>query len=582
LNKSSTTGVTGVLKGGFAPWYQLNGHMPICKADLKQPYLNTQLIAYIGNKRALLSFLQEIFLEISADSDTLIFFDPFAGSGSVSRLAKAMGFEVAANDWEPYAYAVNRCHVETEASELDSAFIGASCVHRAFDELNNLDHIAEEYIAKYYSPSSTSTADYRTERLFYTKENARFIDRIREAIESKYPEDDSIERVVLLASLIYQAATHANTSGVFKAYHRGFGGFGKDALTRIMKPMALQVPALVNGRHNCRVYCEDASRFVGRGRADICYLDPPYNQHQYGSNYHLLNTIALWDKPEPTSQIGGDGRLVDKAGIRKDWVKTRSPFCYRSTAGPAMRKLLDAIDARYIVVSYNTEGIIPFRELHEMLAESGSVSIRTSPYVTYRGGRQSMTRKTHNHEVVFVVDRNAPASRCKRRAEADRFILERDVSTLLRSSFYPDKIARAFKQERRKLVFSFTSGKRVVFTSSCGYLLHADASTIDDLADRELEELAGILELCRIKSRKEEALIITDLLCTRGPSPDAAELRRRLLRVVKKFAFKKYRGEFTETLSVIRERLKAAGTNQEELLGKLEEVESIAALRFKS
>jgi adenine-specific DNA-methyltransferase len=233
LNKSSTTGVTGVLKGGFAPWYQLNGHMPICKADLKQPYLNTQLIAYIGNKRALLSFLQEIFLEISADSDTLIFFDPFAGSGSVSRLAKAMGFEVAANDWEPYAYAVNRCHVETEASELDSAFIGASCVHRAFDELNNLDHIAEEYIAKYYSPSSTSTADYRTERLFYTKENARFIDRIREAIESKYPEDDSIERVVLLASLIYQAATHANTSGVFKAYHRGFGGFGKDALARI-------------------------------------------------------------------------------------------------------------------------------------------------------------------------------------------------------------------------------------------------------------------------------------------------------------------------------------------------------------
>ena len=59
---------------------------------------------------------------------------------------------------------------------------------------------------------------------------------------------------------------------------------------------------------------------------DITYLDPPYNQHQYGSNYHLLNTIALNDKPPVNKDIIINDKKVNKSAIRKDWIKLNLHF----------------------------------------------------------------------------------------------------------------------------------------------------------------------------------------------------------------------------------------------------------------
>ena len=28
------------------------------------------------------------------------------------------------------------------------------------------------------------------------------------------------------------------------------------------------------------------------------YLDPPYNQHRYFTNYHVWETLVRWDEPE--------------------------------------------------------------------------------------------------------------------------------------------------------------------------------------------------------------------------------------------------------------------------------------------
>ena len=97
--------------------------------DLRHPYLTGQLIAYIGNKRALLGFLHGVFSRLSegrGGPGTRTFLDPFAGSGAVSRLARMMGFSVAANDWEPYAYVINSCHVALSPSDVGgSSFPGA-------------------------------------------------------------------------------------------------------------------------------------------------------------------------------------------------------------------------------------------------------------------------------------------------------------------------------------------------------------------------------------------------------------------------------------------------------------------------
>lgn len=556
--------------------------------DLTQPYLSSQLIAYIGNKRSLLPFLYQTIGAVTGGSFEGIFLDAFAGSGAVARLAKMLGFRVYANDWEPYAYAINSCHIGLDLDDLSGAFHDRGGVEKAFAEINADGPVVEPYISRHYSPRKTTDADYKKERMFYTRENGLFIDRVRERIEAWYPDADSVERRLLLASLTYQAATHANTNGVFKAFHRGFGGFGRDALSRIMRSMELQIPILINGE-TCGVGCEDAAVFVRRHSADICYLDPPYNQHQYGSNYHLLNTIVAWDKPPVDNSHGDDGRLKHKAGIRRDWVKTKSPFCYRNTAPTAMSDLLDGIDAGTIIISYNTEGIIPFWQLFELLAETGSVEIRTSDYIVYRGGKQSISRSLYNQEFLFILDRRRPFDPASRK-RARRFLLTREIAAMQKAAYHPDRIARRLGVSGSNLGYRFADGTEIRVRSRFGYDLTFDTEALADLSEEKLDHFLDVLQFCAVVDKREEAMVLLKLLVNDAGANQRA-LQRRLVRTVKKFAFKKYREEYEQTISAIRSAaaemanletkggLPAVGT---EFLASLEEVDRIARLRFES
>ncbi len=117
-----------------------------------------------------------------------------------------------------------------------------------------------------------------------------------------------------------------------------------------------------NGLENL-VFREDAQALaerLARQPIDIAYLDPPYNQHPYGSNYHVLNSVALWDKPALSKQI----TRGTKAAIRPDWrTERRSAYNYRDEAARAYDRLLDTIRARYILTSYSTDGMIPLESL---------------------------------------------------------------------------------------------------------------------------------------------------------------------------------------------------------------------------
>ena len=406
-------------------------------ANPEHPYLQDQLIAYIGNKRALQPFLAGVFSRLVRPG--AVFLDPFAGSGAVSRLARWLGCRVLANDWEPYAYVLNFASLCVGPSEVEGLFRGAARALLA--ELNSLGAPRREYVARHYAPRSTAAADYRTERLFYTRENALAIDAMRERLEELYPgfqpadPEDRKRKYLLLASLLYGASTHVNTSGVFKACHKGFGGHGRDALGRILAPIRLRLPELLDGPP-AEAGCQEAADFA-RGRpADLCYLDPPYNQHQYGSNYHLLNTIALWDRPAVSEERRADGSLRRKAGIREDWVRTRSAYCYRASAAAALAGLLEAVDARYLVLSYSTEGLIPFEELEALLEAQGELELYGSGYVKYRGGRQSISRQVHNVELALVLDRGRSGSAAQRERRR-RFHLESRLGLLLRGAFQP-------------------------------------------------------------------------------------------------------------------------------------------------
>lgn len=380
-------------------------------------YLEENLIAYIGNKRKLLPLIKKsIELCGGSKGKGRKFLDLFAGSGSVSRLAKSMGFATYTNDWEYYSYIINKSFIELDEDFLNNSFKNFGGIEEALNILNNLSNPepSEQYFSKYYCPSSDEDPDLNNERMFWTNYNGKKIDSIRNKIEMWKNEGviDEKENLLLISLLLYEASTRSNTSGVFKGFHKGFGGSNGDALTRILKKIKLSKPALINGEKSF-VFNKSAVELSENINEyfDIVYLDPPYNQHQYGSNYHLLNTIALNDKPEVNKNVIIDGKKINKSAIRRDWVKTRSSFCYKKTAKEDFDRIIKNLDSNYIIVSYSTDGIIPFEDMLETLSSKGKLDIVMSEYVKFRGGKQALTTEVRNIEFALTVDTTKKGSR---------------------------------------------------------------------------------------------------------------------------------------------------------------------------
>ncbi len=366
-------------------------------------YVFHQLIPYIGNKRKLLNLILRAISQ-TAVKPPAIFLDLFAGSGVVSRMAKRIGYQVFANDWEPYSRVINGCYI---ANNIQPPFLMLGGYENAIKTLNALPP-REDWITRHLCPSDDSHYDIARDRLFYTRANGMKMDAIRLQIE-RWRLNENItaqEEACLLAPLLYQACYVSNTSGVFKGFHNGWGGQTGTALYRILSRLELSPATFCdNGRDNA-VWGQDALllaqtlRFEQK-QVDIAYLDPPYNQHPYASNYHVLNTLVLWDKPPLTEKI--EGR--NKAAIREDWrTERRSPYNHRGAAERAYSALVAALDARFILTSYSTDGMIPLERLVEICIQRGQTSYVLQDYKRYRVSSQRFSKKPVNVEFILIVD----------------------------------------------------------------------------------------------------------------------------------------------------------------------------------
>ncbi|WP_319561704.1 DNA adenine methylase [Marispirochaeta sp.] len=516
-------------------------------ADLSSDYLKRQLIAYIGNKRRLLPSLHRLFLRLEKEHPVRSMLDPFAGSGAAARLGRSMGYQVFANDWEEYSRLINGVYLRLTPSRVEGLFSRYGGLRKLLAKLNSYTGSVEEpYFSLYYAPRSTEDADYRTERLFYTRENALFLDHVRGWIEREYPsdmihdEDMNDERELLIALLLYEAATHANTSGVFKACHKGFGGHGSDALKRIMAPMELEYPVLLDGPIG-QAGSMDAGDWVCGKSADLCYLDPPYTIHQYGSNYHMLNSVALWDRPDAPLDLKSDGRLRRKAGIREDWIQTRSPYCTKKFAAGALKKLLAAIDARYIVLSYNSDGIISLDELCQILSERGRLSVYADDYVQYRGGKQGLNRRNLTIEFQLLVENGTP-HRKKDGEKIRRFIKLQELGQLLQGGFHPRRLAATGLVMGG--VLNLGSIGSLAIPLKGGFKPDSSALEPEDffyLTNDEIDTSLRLLKDARFHDNREEAEILLEILtAAEGSSKDIKAVTDRFLLVLKKLAHKKY------------------------------------------
>ena len=564
--------------------------------ELREPYLREQLIAYIGSKRSLLPFLHGVLAPLveriresrPTPAGSVSFLDPFAGSGAVARLARVMGLRVHANDWEPYTYVINSCHLGIQPSEARRLFRASGGMTRALSELNALTRPTrgDRYISRHYAPRSTANADWRTERLFYTTENALRIDAARDEIENRYPGTPDRasawrEKVLLLAPLLYEAATHTNTSGVFKACHRGFGGHGGDALHRILAPIVVRAPVLWEAAPASTIRCLDAARFLREQTGDLCYLDPPYATHQYGSNYFMLNTIALWDRPPVSAARGADGRLVQKAGIREDWRRTRSAFCYRSTALEAMREVVAAADCRYLVVSYSNEGLIGLEELCDLLSETGELSFTARDNVKYPGGKQSLHRTTRNLELALVVDRCARGPRARGRASAGHVSaggLLRHVAmrNLLGRSFDPVRVQEAFPTDRGAILVR-AGGRRLRLPMRHFWRMEPGTDELG-LEGEELDRFLERLSSCEVRDAREELAIVLDLVREETDRREGGRLRREALRLLRRLAHRKNRQLFVRSLAEVQVHA-AREESDDGFLAGLARIQEVASRR---
>lgn len=361
-------------------------------------FLKEQLITYLGNKRSLLPFISQALSRVvdlmGGAPQGLRTWDAFSGSGVVARLLKSFSSHLYVNDLESYSELLNSCYL-SNADELNFSEMRLVHSELMYDINTNL---TPGFVAEYYAPLDDECI-LPDERVFYTRRNAVFIDSARAAISRL----DEKWQKFFLAPLLSEASIHTNTSGVFKGFYKNaagvgqFGGKGRHALSRILGEVELPFPVFSGFICPCTITRLDAlEAALALPDIDVAYLDPPYNQHPYGSNYFMLNLIVEGMRPDPST-------LSRVSGIPRSW--NRSPFNCLSKALDSLRALLEACPARFVLLSYNSEGVIPLNDIRELLISMGRMECFEQNYAAYKASRNLHKRKSNVTEYIFLLEK---------------------------------------------------------------------------------------------------------------------------------------------------------------------------------
>lgn len=311
--------------------------------------------------------------------------DLFSGSGVVTRVFKRAGLSTYSNDLMYFSYVLLR-GTTSISKPLKFEGLRDIGISDPVQHLNcatgikaDLDYDTEAlFMYQNYSP--------RGGRMYFTESNARKIDFIRLTIEQwkvkGYLSDD--EYFYLLATLLEAVPFVSNTTGVYGAFLKHWDPRALKPLT--LEHLPLEDPLSMSQGTQHIVYNRDTLDIVDSIAVDLAYYDPPYNQRQYLPNYHILETIARYDYP----QIKG------KTGLR-DYTNERSLFCSKSKVYGETKKLIERTHARYIIFSYNSEGLLSHQEIKELLLSYGSE--RSFKYKVIQYNRYKNANTRHNNDL---------------------------------------------------------------------------------------------------------------------------------------------------------------------------------------
>ncbi|MDA3046546.1 DNA adenine methylase [Campylobacter sp. VBCF_06 NA8] len=322
---------------------------------------------YIGNKTRLLNFIENSMNSLNLPKNGT-FMDLFSGTASVGKYFKDKGYRIISNDFMTYSYVAQ--YVLLKINEVPKfEKISQNGIEEVLQILNSISPF-KGYFFENFAPSG------KFKRQYFSDDNAMKIDAIREQIQ-KWKLDNKInldEYYVLLFSLINAADFVANISGTYGAYLKIWRSMA-------LKKIQLLEPNITNNNMENLVFQENANDLVRKIVADIVYIDPPYNERQYAPNFHVLETLAVWDKQN----------LKGKTGQR-DYEDKKSKYSQKSNAALAFYDLIDNISAKYIILSYNNEGIINRDDIISILKNSGNLVEFTTEYRRFRTEKDNEKR----------------------------------------------------------------------------------------------------------------------------------------------------------------------------------------------
>jgi adenine-specific DNA-methyltransferase len=363
---------------------------------------------YIGNKTKLLGEIEAVLTSRGIARGTFI--DIFAGTASVSRYFKGLGFRVIANDILSASYTQAVAAVEVSRPPafarllhahrrlVASRTFRAGLVEREEDSdgtrgrargakrgrngpspvdivvhlLNHHVEPREGLIFRAYCPGG------RRGRRYFRDEHGRAIDGILEFLRRERGAGnlEHGELHLLLAALLAAADRRANISGTYGAYL-------KEWQPNTCGDLVLEVPVVAESRvRGHRVFREDSNLLLPRLRGDVLYIDPPYNRRQYGANYHVLEVMAEHHRIDDLETY--ERSLYGKTGLRP-YGDVYSDYCVPvggrarrprgdvsgrpvGDVGAALEHLVLSARVRHLVLSYNEEGLLDRDQIGAILA----------------------------------------------------------------------------------------------------------------------------------------------------------------------------------------------------------------------
>jgi adenine-specific DNA-methyltransferase len=350
---------------------------------------------YIGNKENIINKIYNILLDNNVEGEK--FFDFFSGTTNVARFYKDLGYTVESSDVMYMSYCLQKAYIENNEEPLFKKIIQtlpqqsmgyklfASPLDTVVNYLNQIPDV-KGFIYNNYTPEGTK--ELEQPRMYFSNENGLRIDAIRQQIETWNKEEllSDTEYYILLTCLIETVSFYANVAGVYAAFHKKWD-------PRAIKRLELRTIKIHNNKKINKVYNSNSLDLLEFIDTDILYLDPPYNERQYLPNYHLVETIAKYDNP----------KIKGVTGMR-EYENKKSTFCNAKTALRDLETIIKTAKYKYLIMSYNSEGIMPQEEIINMMSKYGTVKLEQFQYARFKSNNNGLSKtKKHIYEQLYIL-----------------------------------------------------------------------------------------------------------------------------------------------------------------------------------